>query len=368
MQTIVGRLRNLFGQRRRSSFFGNFHENALAEDKFRRAAGYALSYVVSFLVVLTILLNWFDGNLDVVVVLCGVQLSIIIALFWLWANEKNVYGPLALLLGTLAVLGVYLVVSESSPEGSLYWHMLYPSMLMLCLGLRRGTVCFFIFFALLLLAFATPLHFKLPEPLSWQIRLRFMIAVLGAFAYSWCAEFFRFRTQHKLGQTMHRLERDSLTDPLTGLGNRRDFHNYCKWLYEEFGEKPMPFSLAIADLDHFKKVNDNYGHEVGDKVLRHVAKLLGAQIRASDRLFRWGGEEFLILMPGTSAPDARLALDRMCRTVEKTPFRAGDLEVPFTISIGLYSGMMQQDLTQQIHKADQNLYAAKVSGRNKVVG
>ena len=368
MQTIVERLRNLFGQSRRSNFFGNFHENVLAEDKFRRAAGYALCYVVSFLVFLAILLNWVDRNLDVIVLLCGVQLSILLALFWLWANEKNVYGPLALLLGTLAVLGAYLILSESSPDGSLYWVLLYPSMVMLCLGLRRGTICFFIFFAFLLLVFATPLHAKLPEPLSWQVRLRFMIALLGAFAYSWCAEFFRFRTQHKLGQTMHRLERDSLTDPLTSLGNRRNFHTYCKWLYEEFGDKPMLFSLAIADLDHFKKVNDNYGHEVGDKVLQHVAKLLGAQTRASDRLFRWGGEEFLILMPGTGAQDARLALDRMCRIVEKSPFRGGGLEVSFTISIGLYSGMMQQDLTQQIHKADQNLYAAKVSGRNKVVG
>lgn len=111
-----------------------------------------------------------------------------------------------------------------------------------------------------------------------------------------------------------------------------------------------------------------YGHDVGDKVLQHTTEVLGAHIRTTDKIYRWGGEEFLVLMPRTTAREARLALERMRDTVEKTPYMEDGLEIPITVSLGLYSGVMSGDLTAQISKADQNLYVAKGSGRNKVVG
>ena len=239
---------------------------------------------------------------------------------------------------------------------------------MLCLGLRRGGAVFVIFYIFLTLVMVTPLNSYLAVPLELTVRLRFLVAMLGAFAFSWCAEFLRFQTQLALGRTMSRLEQDSLTDPLTGLGNRRDFYNHCNWIMEGAAGKLPAFSLAIADLDHFKRVNDSHGHAIGDKVLRHVARVLESHIRASDRLYRWGGEEFLVLMPRTTAREARLALERMRDTVEKTPYMEDGLEIPITVSLGLYSGVMSGDLTAQISKADQNLYVAKGSGRNKVVG
>ena len=361
-------LRKFFGKSRRSDFLGDFQAVTFAEDGFRRAVGYALCFVVFGLVSMALALNYWEGNQGILFPLGGVLLGALCAFAWLWTDDSAVYGPLYLLLAILALLGGYLLLERGAPDGSsLFWFLIFPPMVMLCLGLDRGVAVFVFFFAFLVLFMATPLHARLATPLSEGVRLRFLFAMLGAFAFSWCAEFFRYQTQSALGRTMTRLKQDSLTDPLTGLGNRRDFYTYCNWLMESSGRPPV-FSLAIADLDHFKRINDTYGHDVGDKVLQHVAEVLGAHIRASDKLYRWGGEEFLVLMPKTASQDARLALERMRATVEVTPYEEKGLCIPFTVSIGLYSGVMSSDLNTQISKADQNLYAAKAGGRNRVVG
>ena len=368
MQIATDYFRKIFGISRKSDFWGDFHDITFAEDRFRRAVGHALYCVVFFLLLLTMLLSWVEGNLEMVLVLGGVGLCSMVAFIWLWCSEKYIYGPLGLLLGSLAILGVYLLLNDRSPAGSLFWFLLFPAMLMLCLGLRHGTIGFVCFYAFLLVVMTTPLHSHLKELLTVADRIRFMVAMLGAFAFSWFTEYFRFQTQHRLGLTMLRLEQDSLTDSLTGLGNRRSFYSYCKWLYDGSPGKPLMTSLAIVDIDHFKHINDTHGHDVGDQVLRDIAELLQAHSRASDKLYRWGGDEFLMLMPRTTAAEARLALERMRSAVEEMPSVMSSLNIPFTVSIGLYSGVMQTHLTPQINKADQNLYAAKTSGRNRVVG
>lgn len=368
MQVTTEIFRKVFGKSRRSDFFGDFQDIAFVEDRFRRAVGYALCYVVFGLTSLSMLLNLYEGSINMVFVLGGVLLGTLCAFAWLWIDQNTVYGPLYIILGTLGSLGIYLLLNRNSPNGSLFWFLLFPPMVMLCLGLRQGTIAFTGFYLFVVLVMVTPLHSHLTDPLGWTARVRFVAAMMGAFVFAWSAEFLRYQAQFALGRTMIRLEQDSLTDPLTGLGNRRDFCNHCRWIVAGSSGKFPVISLAIVDIDHFKRINDTYGHEIGDKVLRHVAEVLGAQTRASDKLYRWGGEEFLVLMPRTAAREARLALERMRRTVADTPFQEDGLEIPFTVSIGLYSGTMQADVTGQIAKADQNLYAAKASGRNKVVG
>ena len=368
MRNKTAFLRKIFGKSRRSDFIGDLRDIALAEDTFRRAVGYALCIVVLGLTATALILNWYEHNLDLMLVLGGVFLGVVCTFVWLWADESAVYGPSYLMLGILALLGGYLLLNEGTPDGSLFWFLIFPPMVMLCLGLKRGGAAFAAFFSFLVLIMMSPLHVHLAIPMESPVRMRFLVAMLGAFAFSWCMEFLRYQTQHALGRTMSRLEQDSLTDPLTGLGNRRDFYHYCQWILDTATGRPPIFSLAIADIDHFKRINDTYGHEVGDKVLRHVTDVLAGHIRSSDRLYRWGGEEFLVLMPRTGARDARLALERMRRTLEISPYVKDKLSVPFTISIGLYSGVMNPDLASQIAKADQNLYVAKSTGRNKVVG
>lgn len=361
--------RFFFGVSRKADFFGDLNDVAHAESRVRRLTGYVLCFVIISLAALALFLNHYEGNKLVMPPLTLVAVAAIAAGLWLRLDRNAIFGPMMLLLGALALLGGHLLLVSGAPEGqSLYWFLIFPSMVMFGLGFQLGTVFFSIFYFFLLLVMASPLYLFLTEPLPLSARVRFLAAMLGAFVFSWCAEFIRNKTQTALGRTMERLEQESMTDPLTGLGNRRDFERYFKWTVLSSSPRERPYIVAIIDIDHFKRVNDAHGHEVGDKVLRHIAQVVGDPIRFSDRLFRWGGEEFLVLMPRTSITDARNAMERIRHTVAAVPYKEDGLTLSVTVSIGFCAGDAETPLAQVIDCADQNLYAAKSGGRNRVVG
>ncbi len=170
----------------------------------------------------------------------------------------------------------------------------------------------------------------------------------------------------------------SITDPLTGIGNRRHFIELAQREFQRSHRYQRPLSLIMLDLDHFKVVNDTYGHLVGDKVLRAIAKLCENNLRESDIIGRYGGEEFLILLPETpgfeSAPNksdehtAKAVAERLRKMVESTPTQTAQGEIPITISLGIaeLTGDID-DLDTLIDRADQALYQAKQGGRNQSV-
>ncbi|ASM72850.1 MULTISPECIES: diguanylate cyclase [Roseobacteraceae] len=171
----------------------------------------------------------------------------------------------------------------------------------------------------------------------------------------------------------------AVCDPLTGLHNRRYALPHLARLAERAGIAGRPFALMLADLDHFKQVNDIYGHATGDAVLVETAHRLRENLRAVDLLARVGGEEFLIVLPGVDLGDARRAARRLCRQIGCTPFdTAGDIApIKVTVSIGLAIGGLSGDAALAVghpekaaqvllDRADKALYAAKVKGRNCV--
>jgi diguanylate cyclase (GGDEF)-like protein len=151
------------------------------------------------------------------------------------------------------------------------------------------------------------------------------------------------------------------TDGLTGLPNRRSLEAAA----EDLINTGKPFAVAIADLDHFKDLNDTYGHEAGDRALRVFARTLRVNLRPDDTASRYGGEEFVLLLPNTSVEEARSALDRLRVTL------AGDIaasgNVPFTASWGVTTSETADTFAEMIQSADEALYAAKRAGRNRVV-
>ena len=171
----------------------------------------------------------------------------------------------------------------------------------------------------------------------------------------------------------------AVCDPLTGLHNRRYALPHLARLAERAGTTGRPFALMLADLDHFKSVNDIYGHATGDAVLVETARRLCENLRAVDLVARVGGEEFLIVLPGVGLKDARRAARRICRHIGNTPFdtRGGQAKIKVTVSIGLAIGGSLVDAAQAtedpdeaaralMDRADKALYAAKVKGRNCV--
>jgi len=164
------------------------------------------------------------------------------------------------------------------------------------------------------------------------------------------------------------LEEMAITDPLTGLFNRRQFEILGRQELERTRRYGRPFSVMIFDLDTFKQINDAYGHQVGDEVLKVVALLLRNTMRRSDMCFRYGGEEFTALMPATGVEEARKAAERLRRAIAISTVEWEETQIHFTISIGLsiYTGDENEDFDLLVARADRAMYVAKRAGRNRV--
>ncbi|MFT4274281.1 MAG: diguanylate cyclase [Pantoea sp.] len=156
-------------------------------------------------------------------------------------------------------------------------------------------------------------------------------------------------------------------DALTNLLNKRYLPIVLKHEVSLAMENHLPLSVAIIDVDFFKKVNDEWGHSVGDRALTHVANLLSDNIRASDYVFRYGGEEFLIVLVEAGQSEAYMLLERIRRIVSSTPFEAvSGQNLPITVSIGYTVHDGHPDYNQLLNRADVALYEAKRNGRNRI--
>jgi len=163
---------------------------------------------------------------------------------------------------------------------------------------------------------------------------------------------------------MHQL---MLTDELTGLYNRRHLVNIASAALTQAQRDRAPLSLLLLDLDHFKQINDTYGHPTGDEVLRQISKQLRELSRPSDTLARIGGEEFCLLMPNTATHDALQVADRLRREVEVNTLSGIEQQANPTISIGVTTCQVGSLTFEQLYSfADKALYQAKALGRNRV--
>lgn len=160
-----------------------------------------------------------------------------------------------------------------------------------------------------------------------------------------------------------RLQQERYRDPLTGLLNRRGLEAYI----QKIDSAPkLQHAVLMADLDHFKSVNDRYGHQVGDLVLQHISQILKANIRSKDQVARIGGEEFLIVLPNIQKDAAFKIAERIRLQLEDTPLQHEQQHIDLTISIGVSFFKDPAEIEEAILAADQGLYQAKQMGRNQV--
>jgi two-component system, cell cycle response regulator len=174
--------------------------------------------------------------------------------------------------------------------------------------------------------------------------------------------------QKELIATNHRLELLSITDGLTKLNNHRYLQDELARAFEEAQRYSRPLSLAMIDIDFFKKINDTYGHAVGDDVLKRVAHLFTESVRSTDLVARYGGEEFAVMMPETTLDDGITFAEKIRSLIESTPLQTQAGPVQATVSIGVASVPYTKTHTSKelIVAADKALYRAKRAGRNQV--
>jgi diguanylate cyclase (GGDEF)-like protein len=164
------------------------------------------------------------------------------------------------------------------------------------------------------------------------------------------------------------LQLQSITDSLTGLSNRRNLFALAEREFQRAARFGRPLSAIMLDIDHFKRVNDTHGHAAGDQALAEVARRLRASVRNIDIVGRYGGEEFVLLLPETELAGAGLLAERLRLAIAAAPVTTVAGPVPLTVSLGVAANRPAvADVAALINNADTALYAAKEAGRNRVL-
>jgi len=197
------------------------------------------------------------------------------------------------------------------------------------------------------------------RPESWaMIFIGFCISVLFAFVV---------QNNHELKLMQSELEKMARTDSLTGIFNRSSFMELALIQFKKSASANGNCFVVIFDLDHFKKVNDNYGHQAGDEVLKACVLRTKNTVRSYDVLARYGGEEFIILVTDIDKTDIQNLAERIRQSISETPIEVGGAHISVTASFGIALANMSTDLDTAIGFADTALYKAKEEGRNRVV-
>lgn len=175
------------------------------------------------------------------------------------------------------------------------------------------------------------------------------------------------RNNTELNLLLKKLEVMAAIDPLTGIANRRTAINRINEETARYNRNKKEFCLLMVDIDNFKHINDSYGHEIGDCVIKHVVEIMQSHLRKQDMVSRWGGEEFLILLPETDSCTALIAAEKIRNLIEASALTVKDTSVTVTVTIGGTEFDPDIDLDANINRADEALYAGKNKSKNCVV-
>lgn len=167
----------------------------------------------------------------------------------------------------------------------------------------------------------------------------------------------------QLSEALKTIKKITNTDPLTGILNRRAFHKILKREISFARRHSLPLSFVMIDIDHFKRINDTYGHEMGDRILKRFARIIIKSIRHEDIFARFGGEEFILLLPNTDINSAFSVCERIRQKIEKTKFKG--IKERITASFGITELLQQDKELDVLKRADEALYEAKRKGRNR---
>lgn len=318
------------------------------------AAGVDLALLALFLYFDSPLLAWL--NL--------VSISIYCCAYWLLTRRMNTPAIALIWIEVLghAAIGTMLVGWDS---GFHYYLLMFIPAIVVSGGSKvRPSVLL-----LLLFGFYVGLHtlsraLGPTAPLNntglWTVH-GFNVAVVFAMA-AYTARFY-YSTVRRAEKKLAEL---AATDPLTGLSNRRNLLAMAEHVMAKAQRAGQPIALILADIDHFKAINDQHGHEAGDRVLVHTGALLSQTCRAQDIVARWGGEEFLMLLPATDAAAAWTVAERIRTTVTSQPLAPQEEAIEVTLSLGVAVVHANEPLASAIARADAALYRSKEEGRNRV--
>ncbi len=341
----------------------------LTDFQFKVINTYIFGVVSVIIILFSLFVNLENAEQDMLYVLIAFVIINSILVLGLYYKKISVHFVQPFYILGITCLSYYILITESyDASGSLVWIVLYPPVIMFSLGLKYGFYTNLFFFISLCILTLSPLNYLVHDSFSNDQISRFLISFLGAFIFSLCMEYVRYKTKSALVMAYKQNKKFAFTDPLTGLKNRRSFDKKSPEIIKNILEKELSYTIMFIDIDHFKSINDNYGHDVGDIVLQHLAQVLLSQKNSSDIAYRWGGEEFVLLMPNLNADQAGSVAERIRLAAQNTPCNANNEVINYTISVGYFTGNYNTRIDEAIKKADINLYKAKANNRNCTVG
>jgi diguanylate cyclase (GGDEF)-like protein len=265
----------------------------------------------------------------------------------------------AVIVSIAAVLLAFVHLAEGR-NYSLMWVTILPPFAFFLLGRRNGS-----WVSAVILLYCSWYIYQLTQQ---QVTANLGLGALFNFIEVATAQVFLFRFYENSRQEAYdQLQKTAITDPLTKIYNRLHLDNTLKSLIAQANRSRQAVSILLLDVDHFKAVNDKYGHLVGDKVLIRLCEVVRETVRETDAVGRWGGEEFLVICPNT---DQQQAIQLGQRIIENIRAEAVENDIHITVSIGAatYSAGATDSLDRLLSSADENLYRAKRGGRNQIVG
>jgi diguanylate cyclase (GGDEF)-like protein len=330
------------------------------------------SYTIKALSVLAIvftlplwIMHYSQGDYALAAFLLAISFLSAINFYLFYKNKIKYTLSSDLLLYPLLALMLYLVATGGVDNTGALWIYAIPVISLFLYGLRKGLVVLLFFSAIVVLILFLPadiLDFSVQYSFDFKIRLIlvFLLVVALTLAYAYSTQ--------KLFSQMHlmneRLTMMAEEDQLTRLQNRRGIQYQLKRLYEDAQRTGKNFSIILCDIDFFKDINDRYGHQIGDQVLIEIAQIIKETIRKSDMAARWGGEEFLIVLPGARQREAYQVAEKIRQNVLKFPFYYQGQELRISLSSGVSQMKDAASIDDLIRQADDYMYQAKSKGRN----
>ena len=318
------------------------------------AAGVDLAFLPLFLALGSPLLAWLNV----------LSMALYATAYWLLLRRANSAALLLIWLEVTghAALGTWLIGWDSGFH--YYLLMFIPAITVSARHLARPALLLLVLFGFYLGLHALSHHAGAQMPLTdhgLAVVHGFNVAVVFCMA-AYTARFYYATVRRAEAQ----LQSQAATDPLTGLSNRRSLIARAEQTLVRARAAGRPTALVIADIDHFKQINDRHGHDAGDQVLVSTAELLRGASRAQDVVARWGGEEFLVLLPDTSLEDAQSVAERIRCAVAGHATHPAGAPLTATLSLGVCEVRGDESLSGAIARADGALYQSKQAGRNRV--
>lgn len=322
-----------------------------------------VSYITSAVMFIYGLKNVGSEQLLLPIILFGTGLAFLINIIWfhLKQNLQRACVVEAVLVGGFVLSLVY---QGGYNNTALYWVFPFPAILFGLLGVRNALIGNGILLSVL------SLMLFIPDTIIAQYKdaeaSRFIASLFIVITVCWINDFYRQKSHHALDLMYQNKDLQANTDSLTGLANRRfiDAHVHANLLLR--ANSFFPLALIMCDIDHFKQLNDKFGHEAGDEVLKKVAQLFQQNLRQHDIACRFGGEEFLLVLPHTDHQSARLVAEKVRVACEQQSLVIAAPDYTVTASFGVAVCTGAADFNQALKLADQQLYFSKQQGRNRV--